>query len=125
MPFDKECNTSISYNMHPGACYMAKAALAAEKQNNYWEMSSLLYEKKPVNKEQMDKLVEELGFDKEKFYKDLNSEEIKNYLNIELESAENKGLDSTPTMYINGEKHVGILPYSELQKLLEKHGAHK
>ncbi len=125
MPFDKECNTTISYNMHPGACYMARAALAAEKQNNYWEMSSLLYEKKPVNKEEMDKLVDELGFDKEKFYKDLNSEEIKNYLNLELESAENKGLDSTPTMYVNGEKHVGILPYNELQKLLEKHGAHK
>ena len=42
LPFDKECNHYISINMHPKACFMSKAAIAARNQNNYWEMSSLL-----------------------------------------------------------------------------------
>ena len=39
-PFDKECNRELQYTMHPGACYMARAALAAGKQGDYWGMSS-------------------------------------------------------------------------------------
>ena len=33
-PFDKECNPYINVNMHPNACYMAKAAIAARNQGN-------------------------------------------------------------------------------------------
>ncbi len=40
-PFDKECNPYIQVNMHPNACFMSKAAIAARNQGNYWEMSSL------------------------------------------------------------------------------------
>jgi len=53
LPFDKECNLDLDFNAHPGACYMARAALAAEKQGNYWGMASLLYEKAPKNDAQL------------------------------------------------------------------------
>ena len=124
LPFDKECNPEISANMHPGACYMAKAALAAEKQGNYWGMSSLLYENKPKNDEKLIPLIEKLGFDKDKFFRDMNSEEINNKLISEIDRTnEELGLDSTPTMYVNGDKKIGIMQYKELKKYLEEHGA--
>ena len=69
-PFDKECNPSITFTMHPNACFMAKGAIASKKQNNYWEMSSLLYEKQPKNIEELIKLAEQLNFDKDKFISD-------------------------------------------------------
>ena len=122
-PFDKECNPYISTNMHPYACFMSRGAISAKNQGNYWEMSSLLYENKPKKMDDMLKLVDKLGFDKDKFLKDFDSELTTKRLNEDLELANANDIDATPTMYINGEKYVGVKPYNELKKILIKHGA--
>ena len=123
LPFDKECNPYISVNMHPNACFMAKGALAAGKQGNYWEMSSLLYENQPTKMEDMLKLAEQLDFDKDKFVKDMESDATAKEIEDELVNANNLDIDSTPTIYINGDEVVGIKPYYELKDLLIEHGA--
>lgn len=122
-PFDKECNPYISINMHPHACFMSKAALAAKKQNNYWEMSSLLYEKKPKKIEKLLELVEELKFDKEKFLSDFYSIKTIDELSYEISKASEKEIDATPTMIINGDLTVGVKPYHKLKEILKSHGA--
>ena len=124
-PFDKECNKYIVYNMHPKACFMSKAVIAARKQGNYWEMSSLLHENQPQNMEQMLKLAEKLNFDLDKFQADINAPETIQEIENELKDVYKLGLNATPTMFINGDKIVGIKPYYELQEILEKHGAKK
>lgn len=124
-PFDKECNPYIGFSMHPNACFMAKGAIAAKKQGNYWEMASLLYENQPKDIEELMKLAERLGFDKETFIKDFYSESTASELEEEVYSAEKLDIDSTPTMYVNGDKVVGVMPYKELEDLLIKHGAKK
>lgn len=123
LPFDKECNPYVSTNMHPNACFMARGAIAAGKQGNYWEMSSLLYENQPTKMEDMLKLAEQLGFDKDKFVKDMESDTVAKEIENELVKANNLGLDSTPTIYINGDQIIGIKPYYELKDLLIEHGA--
>ena len=123
LPFDKECNHYISINMHPKACFMSKAAIAARNQNNYWEMSSLLYENQPKNFEDLLKLVDKLGFDKIKFEEDFNSNNTSDEIKKEVLKAENLEIDATPTMFINGEKYVGIKPYYKLKEILIEHGA--
>ena len=125
LPFDTECNREIAMTMHPGACYMARAALSARKQGNYWGMSSLLYENHPRTDAALTLLVEKLNMDKDKFFKDLNSKEIDDELQKEIYHTYEMNLDSTPTTFINGEKTIGIMSYEDLQKLLEKHGAKK
>ena len=124
-PFDKECNPYITVNMHPNACFMAKGAIAARNQGNYWEMSSLLYENQPKNTEDLTKLAKKLDFDEKKFIQDFESKETFSELENELKKGENLGIDATPTMIINGKKHVGVMPYHELEELLEKYGAKK
>ena len=123
LPFDKECNTDISVSMHPGACYMARAAIAAREQGYYWGMSNLLYENHPMNDEQLIPLVEKLGLDKEKFMNDLNSQNTINELQNDLKKSYYLNIDGTPTMFINGEKKVGIMSYDDMRGLLIKHGA--
>lgn len=123
LPFDKECNPYISINMHPNACFMAKGAIAAGKQGNYWEMSSLLYENQPTNINAMLKLAEQLGFNKNKFVKDLEADTTSKEIEKELIQANKLEIDSTPTIYINGDKIVGVKPYYELKDLLIEHGA--
>lgn len=124
-PFDKECNRYMMINIHPDACFMSKGALAAKKQDNYWEMSSLLYEKQPKKMEDMLKLADELGFDKDKFVKDFSSQEVKNELESDIKDGAEHEIDATPTMYINGEKFLGVKPYYELKEILIEHGAKK
>lgn len=109
--------------MHPNACFMSKAAIAARNQGNYWEMSSLLYEKQPKKMDDVLKLVEEAGLDKDKFLADFDTQAARDEIAKELESAQELGLDSTPTMIIDGEQIVGVKPYYELKELLIKHGA--
>lgn len=122
-PFDKECNPYVSFSMHPNACFMSRGAIAAKNQNNYWEMSSLLYENQPKTMNEMLKLAEQLGFDKDKFVADFNSAETAKELQDEVDSAGELNIDATPTMYINGEKVMGVKPYYELKELLIKNGA--
>ena len=124
-PFDKQCNPYINVNMHPGACFMSKGAIAARAQNNYWEMSSLLYEKQPKNMDDMLKLADELGFDKDKFVEDFNSQATADEISRELKKTQELDLDATPTMFINGDKVVGVKPYYTLKEMLVEHGAKK
>ena len=125
LPFDKECNYELGATMHVGACYMARAAISAGKQGKYWGMSSLLYEKHPMNDEALIKLVENLGLNKTKFFNDMDSKEVADEIQKELYRSYELNLDGTPTTFVNGEKKVGIMSYEDLQKLLEKHGAKK
>ena len=124
-PFDKECNPYIVVNMHPNACFMSRAALAAKEQGNYWEMSSLLYENQPKNMESVLKLADKLGFDKDKFVKDFESAKTTKIMETEVFEGDKLNIDATPTMIINGEKVVGVKPYYVLTEILEKHGAKK
>ena len=123
MPFDKECNSYLEYDMHPKACFMSKVAIASRNQGNYWEMSSLLYEKQPKKLEDAIKLAEELNLNVEKFKSDLNSEVVLTEIKDEIEKGAWLGIDATPTMYINGDKVVGVKPYYELKEIFIKHGA--
>ena len=125
MPFDTECNYDLPMTMHAGACFMSKAAIAAGKQGDYWGMSSLLYENHPMNEKDLIPLIEKLGLDKEKFLKDMNSGDTDKSLQNDLSISYERNLDATPTMFVNGEKKVGVMSYSDLQKLLEEHGAKK
>lgn len=122
-PFDQTCNRELQFTMHPGACFMARAALSAGKQGNYWGMSSLLYENHPQSETTLTPLVEKLGLDKEKFYKDMNSKETSDKLQEEVYHTYELNLDSTPTTFVNGEKKIGLMSYEDLQKWLEEHGA--
>lgn len=122
-PFDKECNPYIQVNMHPNACFMSKAAIAARNQGNYWEMSSLLYEKQPKKLDEVLKLVKEAGLDKDKFIQEFDNQAAREEIANELAKAQELELDSTPTMIIDGETIVGVKPYYELKELLIKHGA--
>ena len=125
LPFDKECNYELGVTMHHGACYMARAALAAGKQGKYWGMSSLLYENHPMNDEALEKLVDKLGLNKEEFFAYMNSKAASDKIQEELQESYELNLDSTPTMFVNGEKKIGISSYEDIKKLLEKHGAKK
>ena len=123
-PMDNACNPAINRPFHPNACKFAKYAIAAKKQDKYWEMINLLFDKKPKTWDEFYKKVKKIGIDPNQLANDYAKTETADELEHEIMTALKKGMEpATPTIFVKGEKSVGIMTYDELKELLIKNGA--
>lgn len=123
-PLDSECNEKITQSTHKGSCAMARYVLAAKKQDKYWELNDLFFEKTPASEKEIKKIIKLVnGLNCKQLIEDANSEEVKAELKQELENVIKNNFDGTPTIVINGKKHVGNIPYPQLKQMLIEAGA--
>lgn len=97
-------------SIHPNALPSARAAEAAGEQGKFWGMLELLFK----NQQQwsgsknayadFEKFAQELGLDLTKFKADYSDKGLLRKINAERSEAIAMGLNSTPTLMINGEK---------------------
>ena len=124
LPLDKDCNSALPGQMHPGSCLMAKYAIAAGYQGKYWDMNSLLFDKEFQGEESILNNAKSIrGLNIEKLKQDAHSEKTQKELQKEIDEANHIGIDGVPAIRINIETHVGIMPYEELKAKLIKAGA--
>ncbi len=93
---------------HKQAMPASKAAIAAGKQDKFWEMHDLIF--KNYRSLADDKYAEwagELGLDVEKFKADMVSPETQAMVTEEMKQASKAGVRGTPTFFINGKKPSG------------------
>ena len=91
---------------HPDSFGCAQAALAAKAQGKFHEMHDKIFAKFGAQKkEDLHKYAEELGLDMAKFDADLPG--TSGQIDADIAEGEAKGVDSTPTLYINGRKYGG------------------
>lgn len=95
---------------HQNADEAARASEAAGKQNNFWEMHDMLFNRQEIwsTESNPDELfvsyAQELGLDIDQFTQDYQSEEAKNKVNTDYNSGVRAGVNSTPSFYLNGQK---------------------
>lgn len=114
------------YQIHDKAYLSAYAAESAGIQGKFWEMADLLFTNQsswstsndPL-KEYFIKYAEDLKLNTDQFTRDINSDKVKNRVNRDLLEAEQMGLDSTPTLFLNGKK-VEVSSFDELKKMLRE-----
>lgn len=113
------------FQIHDKAYLSAYAAEAAGIQGKFWEMSDLLFNNQQSwsasgdpQKEYFIDYAKELQIDVDWFIKDINSSEVKNWVSQDLLEAEQIGIDSTPTFFLNGKK-VDVSSFDELKNLLK------
>lgn len=100
----------------------SRATVAAERQDAFWEMHDLLFERQDdwAQNAEAPSLIngyaEELGLDMEQFETDLDDAD--NRVDRDLDIAQQLGLFSTPTFFINGEQVQQ--QYVELPRLIEE-----
>ncbi len=100
----------------------AKGALAAMKQNKYFEMHQKLFsEPGKADKEKVLKIAKELNLDVDKLQKDMEDPSVKQALAENKDLAQKLGLQGTP-LYLIGDKIVPGAP-DDLYDQLEKHAA--
>ena len=93
-------------SQHQFSEYAALAAESAGAQNKFWEMHDLLF---PVQDKFDKNVIKDLGkqikgLDLNKFNKSLNDSEFKSVVSNDLSQGNQLGINSTPTLFINGVK---------------------
>lgn len=96
--------------IHANAELAARAAEAAKKQNKFWEMHDLLFEKQG----EWDKVADVmpmfesyaklLNISVNQFKTDFSSKEVKDFVKAQRSSAIKSGLQATPSFFINGQQ---------------------
>lgn len=90
-------------SIHPQADPAARAAIAAGKQNKFWEMHDELYKNsRTLSPETIKGLAEKLGLDMKKFEADMNSDEVKKQVEEELALGAKSDVRGTPSFFVNG-----------------------
>jgi protein-disulfide isomerase len=91
--------------------YAARAALAAAKQNKYWELHQALFSHEgQVTTDVVNQLAEGLGLDMAKLKTDIESKEIGERIAANLQLGKQLAINGTPAFIIDDQVHGGYLP---------------
>ena len=89
--------------------FVAKAALAAAMQGKFWQMSHLIWTgDSPLDAVTISRYAEEIGLDLETFKEDLEMKELDNAIKANTQQGISLGMESSPTLFINGQKYGNI-----------------
>lgn len=113
-------------SIHPNALVAHKAAEAAGKQDKFWEMHDKIYEtqqawsssSKPF--EVFEGYAKELKLDMDKFQSDFDATSTLDTINKVKSAGSRAGVESTPTMFLNGKKIDAPRSPEELRKTLDQ-----
>ena len=97
----------------------ARASLAANEQNAYFEFHTILLNNtKSINEGFLYKIAKELKLDIEKFKRDISSEKIKNNIIQNIKFANGLKIRGTPTFIIENQILPGAYDYEKLKKII-------
>ena len=122
IPLEKECNHNMKFDGHKTSCIKAKYALAAAKQNKYWQMADVLFNEAPESEKEIIEEARLLDLDIKKLKEDANSEQVKNEIQEMIKYADSQAITGTPTFVIGVNKKIGIDSYGEFKKYIIEQG---
>ncbi len=100
---------------HPHAFNAACAAEAAKLQGKFWEMHDMLFENQDnLENEDLISYAEDIGLDIDKYIKDASSKKVSEIVRKDFLEGAKKGVNGTPTFFINGVRYDGDYSYEEL-----------
>lgn len=118
-PLDNACNPAISSPFHQRACELAMATECAAEQGKFWEMNDAIFSVQDtirVDDINLGKLAVQLGLDASEFKKCLETGATKHKVSRDIADGTRKGIQGTPTFYIDDQPFVGIVPEVVLEQ---------
>ncbi len=114
-PLDSACNPKVPTRLHPQACLAAIAAECALEQGKFWEYHNLLFDnQQQLGREFLIGYAARLGLDTTRFAACLSSDDARARVQRDAEAGAGLGVDSTPTVFINGRTIKGALEPARL-----------
>lgn len=114
-PLDPACNHFVTGSGHPGSCRLALAAICADAQGKGAEFTAAAFDSGGTN--YIEGIVTALGLNKTAFEACLVSDDASRLLQASIEDAAARDVHATPTLFIDGVKHVGRLGRDDLRCL--------
>ncbi|MFN8626869.1 MAG: thioredoxin domain-containing protein [Candidatus Binatia bacterium] len=114
-PLDSACNQQLHARFHPQACLAAVAAECAADQGKFWQYHDILFD----NQQRLDRpalmaYAGRLGLDGARFGACLDNPASLARVQADIVTAVALGVDSTPTLFINGRLVKGTLEADRL-----------
>jgi protein-disulfide isomerase len=107
--------------IHPHALAAAYVAEASALQHKFWEVHDLIFEnQKNLSVQELLGYAERAGADIKKLAKDLDSQQIIDKVENDMEGGARSGVNGTPTFFINGKRHDGSYEYEPLKAAIQK-----
>ena len=123
------CNPNVHRKMHEFACACARGAEAAGIQGKFWEMEHEIYSqtddkgqfmpKRDLTDPGLEAKATKVGLDLSKWKEDQGSEPIMAKISDDVETGVHVGIESTPTLFVNGRKISGGKDVKTLEKYLD------
>jgi protein-disulfide isomerase len=106
---------------HAEAFKAAEAAHCAGEQGKYWELHDAMF----ANQRQLDvptlkETARKLGLDGGKFDSCLDSGKHAENVRTDYQLGERMGVNSTPTIYVNGRALVGAQPFEAFKRIIDE-----
>jgi protein-disulfide isomerase len=122
-PLDKSCNRQMQQQLHPDACRAAIAAECAGQLGRFWEYHDKLFEnQKTLDRDSLFRFAREVDLDIVAFRTCLDDPATLDRIAADVEAGTRFGVESTPTIFINGRRIQGALerPYYDFALVIEK-----
>jgi protein-disulfide isomerase len=105
---------------HPQASISAAASLSAQRQGKFWEMHYALFANRDkLSRKTIMDLATGLGLDMKRFASDLDSPDVKKAVARDAQDGDRIGVDSTPTLFINGQRYNGSLAFDAIKPVID------
>jgi thiol-disulfide isomerase/thioredoxin len=112
-------NFPLSGHLHAMAA--ARAALAAGRQNKFWEMNDLLFQnQRHLETQDIERYATQLGLDLARFRADAASPETEQAVQATRREGERLQINGTPTIFINGRRYELNLDRETLREWIQE-----
>jgi protein-disulfide isomerase len=110
---------------HSQAALAAAAALAANKQGKFWQLYDAMFAQKGnLSRRGILSLAAAAHLDMNRFQADLDSAEIKRAVQKDIADGEQISVDSTPTLFIDGQRFNGPVTLAALKPIVDSEIKH-
>jgi protein-disulfide isomerase len=105
---------------HPNAKPAALATICAHKQGKFWELHDKIFENyQSLSPEAIRSMAKAVGLDTNQLDNCLKDPSAEKALARDLSTAQDIGVNSTPTFFVNGKRVAGALPFAEFKTLID------
>lgn len=105
---------------HPQADLAATAAVAAQKQGKFWPMYDILFaHPDDLSRKAILGYAKEIGLNVDKLERDMDTTEVRETVERDVQDGNKAEVPGTPTIFINGQRYNGAITFEALKPILD------
>jgi protein-disulfide isomerase len=112
---------SFPLDFHADSRLAHQAALAAGKHGKFWEMHDLIFARQnTIKHDDLFVMAKSIGLEMDRFAKDVESEEVRAQIEAERTEGQRRGVQGTPTFYVDGVELVGAANVAQFEAGIDR-----